>query len=119
MCYDVTMDLNLRMAVLERDRWCPVCGEYLAELVAVHHRKLRSQGGTDSLANLIGLHSSCHNIAPKSVHQNPALAYERGWMVRSWGDPEKWPLTLPDGRQVLLTSKYEPVKQREGEENGW
>ena len=109
------MDSELRLAVLERDRYCPVCSRHLDGVVAVHHRKLRSQGGKDSLANLIGLHSSCHNIAPSSVHQNPSLAYERGWMVPSWGDPETWPLTLPDGSQVLLTSEYEPVTQEESE----
>jgi 5-methylcytosine-specific restriction endonuclease McrA len=106
-----------REAVFARDRYCAVCGLVLAEPVAVHHRKLKKHGGTDDLSNLLGLHSACHNIGPKSVHQNPRLSYEMGWLVPSWADPLEYPLTLPDGRQVLLTNESDPV--RLGEVSGW
>jgi hypothetical protein len=50
-----------------------------------HHRKLRSQGGDNSDANLLPVCSRCHNW----IHANPKLAVERGLIVRSWEDPRE------------------------------
>jgi hypothetical protein len=118
------MKQELRRAVFERDEHCVKCGKYLYDSVAVHHRKLRKHGGPDSLSNLIGLCSTCHNIAPNSVHQNPKISYEEGYLVPSWADPEEWPLTLPDGRRVLLKDDGSLVvlggnDSERGEVNGW
>lgn len=62
---------------------CPWCGEWLSfESFAAHHRLLRSAGGTWDMSNIVALHPHCHNIAPGSVHQNPARAYSLGFMIR-------------------------------------
>jgi hypothetical protein len=47
--------------------------------VHVHHRKLRSQGGSNSLVNLIDVCFACHDW----IHLNPAISYERGWLLHS------------------------------------
>lgn len=79
----------VRMELLARQHArCPACGKQLTEPVAVHHRKARSQGGTDESDNLVMLHDPCHLDA----HRFPSLARERGLVVPSWGDPSDWPL---------------------------
>ena len=113
------MKRALREQVFERDQVCVKCGLTLREPVAVHHRKLRKHGGKDALSNLIALCSPCHNIAPDSVHQNPRMSYEYGWLVPSWADPLEWPLTLPNGSQVLLQDDGQIVLVNGREENGW
>jgi hypothetical protein len=61
--------------------WCeartPVC---TGRAYIRHHRKRRSQGGSDGRANLLYACAPCHVY----IHDNPAISYERGWMVRSW-----------------------------------
>ncbi len=47
--------------------------------VHVHHRRLRSQGGKHALENLLHVCAACHHYA----HSHPALAYERGWLLRA------------------------------------
>ena len=96
------MNPALRDLVIQRDRWCAVCALPLPVHPAVHHRKLRKHGGPDSPENLIALHHSCHSIAPRSVHQNPTLAYSMGWLVKSWDDPAQVPVQTADGRTVSL-----------------
>lgn len=112
------MNSELRLQVFERDRNCVKCGKYLHDSVAVHHRKLRKQGGKDDITNLVALCSTCHNIAPDSVHQNPQRSYDTGMLVPSFGDPAAWPLHLYDGRVVLLTTEgtYQEI---EGKSHGW
>lgn len=61
---------------------CERCGAAWA--AHVHHRKLRSQGGSDSPANLAALCLPCHGWC----HAHPADAVADGWIVRSYGDPE-------------------------------
>lgn len=48
-----------------------------------HHRKRRSQGGDDSLVNILELDFETH----EAVHRNPELAYEHGLLVKSWQEP--------------------------------
>lgn len=38
-----------------------------------------------------------------NIHQSPALAYERGWFVRSTHDPAGQPVWLAGRGWVLLT----------------
>lgn len=51
--------------------------------LVVHHRKLRSQGGTNHPINLLVLCDACH----RRVHDFPGLSYAAGWLVRSFEDP--------------------------------
>ena len=50
--------------------------------VHVHHRKLRSQGGSNSPDNLIDVCFDCHDW----IHLNPAASYEKGWLLHSTDD---------------------------------
>lgn len=45
----------------------------------IHHRRMRSQGGSDEPDNLIHVCSACH----RHIHNNPAEAYKRGWLLRT------------------------------------
>lgn len=82
--------------------YCETCGGSALESMALHHRKLKSRGGKDSVANLIRVHHSCHNLGTDSIHANPSMATDKGWMVSSWADPETEPMLRPDGSWVLL-----------------
>lgn len=42
----------------------------------VHHMQLRSQGGSDDIANLLAVCHRCHG----HIHANPAESYEMGWL---------------------------------------
>jgi 5-methylcytosine-specific restriction endonuclease McrA len=70
---------------------CEACGFGLRGYVALHHRLPRSRGGTDVVANLLLVHSSCHNIAPQSIHANPTRSYELGHTLRTGADPAAVP----------------------------
>ena len=48
-----------------------------------HHRKLRSQGGSDEPANLLSVCAFCHEW----IHHNVEDAHNMGWLVRSWETP--------------------------------
>ena len=55
---------------------CEVCRAHGVEVI--HHRKRRSQGGTNALANLLGLCNDDH----EKIHQSPAQAYDQGLLLR-------------------------------------
>ena len=91
------MDKKIAEAVLERAKgYCEKCG-MSGDDFALHHRKLKSRGGKDSVANLMAVHHACHNLGTDSIHANPKKATQMGWMVPSWADPADFPITLPDG----------------------
>ena len=48
-----------------------------------HHRKTRSHGGGNELTNLYAVCRPCHDF----IHRNPAISYEKGWLVHSWDTP--------------------------------
>lgn len=97
--------LDFRGVVFSRSKgYCEKCGLQLGDNFALHHRKLKSRGGKDEVANFLALHHGCHNGNTDSVHFNPKVAEERGYMVPSWAKPEEWLLTLPDGRIVQLAN---------------
>ncbi len=48
-----------------------------------HHRKLRSQGGSNDPDNGLAVCAPCH----RWIHDHPAEAYAQGWMLRAT-DPE-------------------------------
>ncbi len=54
-----------------------------------HHRRMKSQGGKDELANLIWVCRMHHD----AIHLSPAIAYEKGWLVHSYDDPAEVPWT--------------------------
>jgi len=39
---------------------CPICNEILKTNVHLHHVKFRSEGGSDSVDNMVALHNDCH-----------------------------------------------------------
>lgn len=109
---------EIRQMVYDRSGgYCERCAIPLAESWALHHRKLRSRGGKDEITNLVALHHHCHNIGTDSVHLNPDAATREGFMVPSWDEPSLVPVTLGDGRVVLLTHEggYRIVEGG----NGW
>lgn len=69
---------------------CESCGWPISGSGVVHHRQLRSQGGSDDPANLLHLHDACHRWA----HEHPTWAYQRGLIVRSWDDPMSVPVLV-------------------------
>jgi 5-methylcytosine-specific restriction endonuclease McrA len=74
---------KVREAVKTRaDFRCELCRKH-GEHLHVHHRRLRSQGGTNDPANLLYACYECHN----EIHRTPELSYQMGWLVRSTDDP--------------------------------
>lgn len=73
--------LGLCEARVARD--CTGYGEH------THHRKLRSQGGTNATVNLLDVCNRCHTW----IHANPEKALKRGLLVPSWKNPSEWPVT--------------------------
>jgi hypothetical protein len=75
---------------------CEVCGR--APATNFQHRQGKAQQGAWSAENGLdvcgmGNVSGCHG----AIHQNPAIAYERGWSVRSTSDPTTTPVWLASG----------------------
>jgi len=57
--------------------WC------LGACQQVHHRKGRDGDLIDNTELLLGVCSMCHDY----IHGNPAISYERGWLIkRNGGD---------------------------------
>lgn len=99
------MDKRIAETVLERaGNYCEACGNPCRDF-ALHHRKLRSQGGKDEVCNLIAVHHKCHNLGTNSIHLSPAKAVKLGQIVPSWEEPSEFPLHLPDGSKVLLDNE--------------
>ena len=75
------------------------CLKCLGPATAVHHRKVRGSGGSGDpevnygLANLVSVCEECH----REIHLHPANSYENGFLVHSWEDPAKIPLTVKPG----------------------
>lgn len=117
-----------RMAQLRKDLnercqgECERCG-YPLELLDdgtylfdAHHRQQRStgRGNLDTLTNVVACHHTCHVVHRKSIHQDIQQATADGFLVPSWGDPERTALLYkgilswlkPDGRVVPVTRMY-------------
>lgn len=81
---------------------CEACGLPLHRRdMDAHHRKRRALGD-HSLGNGAALHGACHTVAPRSVHQRPLWATERGLIVATGLVAAEVALTLPTGRVVWL-----------------
>ena len=99
------MDKDVAEKVLERAQgYCEVCG-LPGDNFALHHRKLRSQGGKDEVANLIAVHHKCHNMGTHSIHLKPMVAKVKGWIVPSWANPIEYPLHLHNKEIVRLDNE--------------
>lgn len=78
---------------LRQDLWfraggrCELCRGTLGASGVVHHRQLRSQGGSDDPGNLVVLHDTCH----KRIHANVLWARRHGWIIPSWDTPADRP----------------------------
>lgn len=85
--------LAARRAVRERDQQrCVAGGCWIGGTGGhVHHRKLRSQGGDNSVSNLILL---CH-VHHQAIHAKVELAYQLGYLVRSWDNPALVEIAAP------------------------
>ncbi len=109
------MDKQIAEAVLTRAKgYCERCG-VSSDNLALHHRKLKSRGGIDSITNLVAVCHPCHNLGTNSIHLNPKKATIKGWMVPTWADPEVYPLHLADGSIVRLTNNGD-YKEIEGDQ---
>jgi len=96
------MDKQVAEIVLARAKgYCEACG-LPGDDFALHHRKLKSRGGKDEVANLIAVHHKCHNLGTFSIHLNPEKATMKGWMVPSWAEPAEYPLHLHGVEVVVL-----------------
>lgn len=74
---------------------CERCGKFLVspDRAERHHRRLRSGGGRDELANLLMLCALCHTTAsPTSVHANVTQAKRDGHIVTKYRDPSPVPV---------------------------
>lgn len=55
-----------------------------------HHRKLKGQGGQDTLENFLHVCAACHRY----IHGHVKWSLNRGYLVHSWDDPAK--IALPN-----------------------
>jgi hypothetical protein len=116
----MALSKELREQVLSRaEGYCEFCGNGLPEVFALHHRKLKSRGGKDTVDNLIAVHHSCHNGSTNAIHFNVALSESTGHIVPTHADPSEYPLTLANGSTVTLTTEgtYNYLERKEG--YGW
>lgn len=90
------MPKDVREAVIARAAGrCEHCGRPLVGKVDIHHRKLRTRGGDDSLGNLMAVTPWCHH---EQIHKYPKAAAEHGHQVHAWEDPNEIPVRLaPEG----------------------
>lgn len=97
--------------------YCEACGKPEQVTMALHHRKLKSRGGKDSVSNLMRVHHSCHNMSTGSIHANPQWAEDKGYMVASWQEPHEVPMHTAEGAIVLLQNDG-TIITLEGGKNG-
>jgi len=85
--------------------YCELCGNALGNAFVLHHRKLKSRGGKDTVDNLIALHHTCHNTGNNGVHFNVKKSTLSGHIVPTYATPSEYPLHLPNGSIVRLTEE--------------
>lgn len=111
--------VKLRNLAFKRCKgYCEKCGLPLKNDFALHHRKLRSAGGKDTIDNFLALHHGCHNLDTDSVHSNPKISMENGWIVSRYKEPSECPVMLPNGNSVILGSDGSYIVMKEGN-SGW
>lgn len=74
---------------------CPMCKQSITANsdMDVHHKKLKSKGGTDHPSNLVLLHLNCH----KQAHHKKGCAYETGSYKKAFKrlEPDDGKLSSP------------------------
>lgn len=79
------VDRSAAAATFSRDgylcQWCKVAGGRLVP----HHRFRRSSGGRDVAVHMVSVHVLCHSY----IHDHPAEAKERGFLVSDEADLAK------------------------------
>lgn len=77
----MSVSIKTRAQLHERAHGCcEICGVYGAN--NAHHRRNRSQGGTDTLSNLMLLCGSGTTGCHGHVTEHPEEAVEEGWAIR-------------------------------------
>jgi hypothetical protein len=64
----------------------------------VRHRQRRTQGGDNSLANLLDACAACHD----RIHAWPAESYLCGFLVHEWDDPARIEVSPRRARELGL-----------------
>lgn len=83
---DVTTDKKALKLIKDRAKGkCEVCGTQVGEEYDPHHRQLKSRGGKDKASNLLHICHKCH----MKIHDQPAWASDKGYMIASWEKPEE------------------------------
>lgn len=73
-----------------------------------HHRKRRSQGGTDDPSNILKVTPEIHDW----IHANPQEAYDLGWLVHSYEEPEEVVVCFPENLKMKPPKKAKPETPR-------
>ena len=109
------LDKQIAETVLARAKgFCERCGVPSYDL-ALHHRKLKSRGGKDEVANLVAVCHQCHNLGTYSIHLRPKEATEKGWMVSAYQNPEDVLVSIFGKNPVRLDQEGNYI---EGEQDG-
>jgi hypothetical protein len=99
---------QFRKAVYERAAGiCDMCATWIqwGDGYECHHRRLRSQGGRNEMANLLALHKfPCHARA----HDNRAWARERGFIVHRPDVPARRPVFRHERSWQLPAESWTP-----------
>jgi hypothetical protein len=91
---------HIRYRVDQRDDGLDrVSGLYLGPGRNLHHRQLRSRGGTNAISNLVTVSGSGTTGTHGVLHAKPGLATRYGFMVPTGLDPARVPIRVanPDG----------------------
>lgn len=86
--------------------FCEACGRRRLEYNSHrHHRRLRSQGGKDTLDNLVIICRECHQL----IHEQPKQSIAEGFIVPSWALPAQVPIMNPRFRVAGVDTPIRPV----------
>lgn len=109
---------DMALDVIAREKsCCAVCG-LPVDNGHIHHRKPRGFGGgpaANTMSNLLYLHPSCHL---QHVEQRRNRAYDNGWLLQMWQEPQDTPLMYMLNGMVYLTDDGKIVEREQGDRNG-
>jgi len=111
------MPTDTVLDVYEREQGCcAVCGLTIGrEAGHLHHRRPRGMGGgggqAHALSNVILLHATCHLT---HVELKRDRAYQNGWLLQQWQDPQDSPMMYRLDGWVLLKDSGEIAALEKG-----
>jgi hypothetical protein len=90
---------------------CDLCATWIPwDDYECHHRRLRSQGGLDEMANLVALHKfPCHD----ELHHQRQMARETGFIVHRPDDPAHTPVLRHGKTWAMPGETWTPVDPEE------